>query len=95
MAVLSALRRFARLGLWVGLGAGAMLIDACGSSPSSLGVRGRDSAADVPSPVPTKPDAAATPDAGSDAPVLLHLPDADQAQSADGGQTDLWDIICE
>jgi hypothetical protein len=72
-----------------------MLIDACGSSPSSLGVRGRDSAADVPSPVPTKPDAAATPDAGSDAPVLLHLPDADQAQSADGGQTDLWDIICE
>ena len=92
MAVLSALRRFARLGLWVGLGAGAMLIDACSSS-SSLGFRSRDSAADVPSPM--KQDAAVTPDAGSDAPVLLHLPDADQSQPADGGQTDLWDIICE
>ena len=86
MAVLSALRRFVRLGCWVGLGAGAMLIDACSSG---MGIRGRDSAPDVVTP-------AATPDAGRDAQVVdAQTVDADHAQPADGGTTDLWDTICE
>jgi len=90
MAVLSALRRFARLGLWVGLGAGAMLIDACGSG---LGVS-RDSAPDLPPQA--VPDVPATPDAGSDAQgVDTQAIDTDHAQPADGGKTDLWDTICE
>jgi hypothetical protein len=89
MAVLSALGRFARLGLWVGLGAGAMLIDACGSG---LGVS-RDSARELPTPAVPEP---ATPDAGSDAQgIHLQAIDADHAQPADGGNTDLWDTICE
>lgn len=90
MAVLSALRRFARLGLWVGLGAGAMLIDACNND---LGHGRRDSAPDVPTPA--IPDAAATPDAGSDARgIHLQAIDADHAQPEDGS-TALWDTICE
>jgi hypothetical protein len=84
MAVLSALRRFARLGFWVGLGAGAMLVDACGSS-----FRGetRDSAE-----LPTNQDDAAVPDAGADAQVDAQPVDAEQVSVPDGG---LWDTICE
>ena len=86
MAVLSALRRFVRLGCWVGLGAGAMLIDACSSG---AGVRSRDSAPDVVTPV-------ATPDAGGDGQAVdAQTVDADHAQPADGGTNDLWDTICE
>ena len=95
MAVLSALRRFARLGFWVGLGAGAMLVDACDSVQWR---GGQDSAPDAPSSdVPSsKPDALATPDAGVDAlAVDTQSVDADQAEPADGGKTDLWDTICE
>ena len=94
MAVLSALRRFARLGFWAGLGAGAMLIDACSSG---TGACGRYSAADAPNlDLPTKQDAAGTPDASPDAPAVdAQTADADHAQPADGGKTDLWDTICE
>lgn len=93
MAVLSALRRFARLGFWVGLGAGAMLIDACGGGQWR---EEQNLAADGAAPAVPKKDAAAAPDAGSDAPVLhLQAIDADQAQPTDGGKTDLWDTICE
>jgi hypothetical protein len=76
-----------------------MLVDAC---HSGLGLGRRDSAADAPNSV--KQDAAATSDAGGDAPLVLIRPidvdqsqpaDADQSQPADGGKTDLWDIICE
>jgi hypothetical protein len=95
MAVLSALRRFARLGFWVGLGAGAMLVDACDNVQWR---GGQDSAPDAPSSdVPSsKPDALATPDAGVDARAVdTQSADADQAEPADGGKTDLWDTICE
>jgi len=70
-----------------------MLIDACGSG---LGIRTRDSAADMPSPAATKPDATATPDAGPDARAVdAQTIDVDHGQPADGGKTDLWDTICE
>jgi hypothetical protein len=95
MAVLSALRRLARLGFWVGLGVGAMLVDACDSARWR---GGHDSAPDAPNPaVPSsKPDALATPDAGVDARVVdAARVDVDQSQPADGGTTDLWDTICE
>jgi hypothetical protein len=90
MAVLSALRRFARLGFWIGLSAGAMLADACSS-----GVKGKaqDAAPDVP-----VADALAKlqlPDAKADSPRSdAGAVDADNSP-ADAGQTDLWDIICE
>jgi hypothetical protein len=91
MAVLSALRRFVRLGCWVGLGAGAMLIDVCSSG---VGVRSRDSAPDLPTQA--VPDASATPDAGRGAQAAdVQTADTDHAQPADGGTTDLWDTICE
>ena len=69
MAILSALHRFARLGFWVGLSAGAMVVDACSS-----GLKGKAQ------------DAAPEVDGGA--------LDSDNAR-ADGGQSDLWDIICE
>ena len=92
MAVLSALRRFARLGFWIGLSAGAMLADACSS-----GLKGKtlDASTDQPAAdalklvFPTQADAQAG-SPGIDAGVA----DADNSPS-DAGQTDLWDIICE
>jgi hypothetical protein len=94
MAVLSTLRRFARLGFWVGLGAGAMLIDACSSGTGDCS---QHSAADASNQeVPMTPDAATTSDAGSDAQAVdAQTADADYPPPADGGKTDLWDTICE
>jgi hypothetical protein len=89
MAVLSALRRFAKLGFWVGLSAGAMLVDACSSSANG----DRDSA-----PGGAVADASPAPDSST---IKLDVPppaiDAGTADnpSRDAGQTDLWDIICE
>ena len=48
MAVFSALRRFAKLGFWVGLSAGAMLADACSSS---LKGQARDASPEAPAAV--------------------------------------------
>jgi hypothetical protein len=94
MAVCSALRRFAKLGFWVGLSAGAMLADAC---TSSLKGQVRDASPEVPAAdapglriildAHIKADAEAP---GIDGGAV----DADNPP-ADAGQTDLWDIVCE
>lgn len=92
MAVLSVLRRFARLGFWIGLSAGAMLADACSSG---LKGKAQDASLDQPAAdalkwvLPTQADAQAG-SPGVDAGAV----DADNSPS-DAGQTDLWDIICE
>jgi hypothetical protein len=90
MAVFSALRRFAKLGFWIGLSAGAMLADACSNS---LKVRSQDAASEGPvaDAAVTNQDAlnqADTASPGIDAGGLDNSP-------SDAGQTDLWDIICE
>jgi len=95
MAVLSALRRFARLGFWVGLSAGAMVVDACSSG---LKGKAQDAAPEVPAPdsppsIQLRLDAATKRDAASPG-VDGGAVDSDPAR-ADGGQPDLWDIICE
>ena len=94
MAVFSALRRFAKLGFWVGLSAGAMLADACSSS---LKGQIRDAGPEAPAPDATglqirraAPIKADTGSPGIDGGAV----DAGNP-SADAGQTDLWDIICE
>jgi len=89
MAVVSALRRFAKLAFWVGLSAGAMLVDACSNSVTGV----RDSA-----PVGPVADASPAPDVST---IKLDVPppavDAGTADnpSGDAGQTDLWNVICE
>jgi hypothetical protein len=92
MAVFSALRRFAKLGFWIGLGAGAMLADACSS-----GLKGK--AQDAAPEVPVLDAHAAKEDAPNSTDTASSGIDAGVAEvgnsSADGGQTDLWDIICE
>jgi hypothetical protein len=94
MAVIAALRRFAKLGFWVGLSAGAMLTDACSS-----GLKGKAQDASPEVPVADAPglqlklDAAVKADASSPG-IDSGALDADNAP-ADAGQTDLWDIICE
>jgi hypothetical protein len=93
MAVLSALRRFAKLGFWIGLSAGAMLADACSSS---LNGKAQDAAPEVPvadtPPVTLKLDGPTKTDARSPG---IDGGAADADKPADASQTDLWDIICE
>ncbi len=94
MAFFSTLRRFARLGFWVGLSAGAMLADACssglkgGTHDASPEVR----VADAPG-TQLKLDAPSKADTGSPG-IDGGVVDADNLP-ADAGQADLWDIICE
>ena len=94
MAVFSALRRFAKLGFWVGLSAGAMLADACSSS---LKGQVRDASPEAPAADATgfqiRLDAPIKADSGSPG-IDGGAVDADNPP-ADAGQTDLWDIICE
>ena len=94
MAIFSALSRFAKLGFWVGLSAGAMLADACNSDPKGTV---RDASpegpvADAPS-MQFKLDGHIQADVGSPS-VDGGATDADNP-STDANQTDLWDIICE
>jgi hypothetical protein len=90
MAALSAAKRVARLGWWLGLSLGAMVIAACGamfagackSSAPAIRDAGVDTARgqpDGPSITITPPDAA-TPEAGA---------------ATDAGSSDLWNTICE
>jgi hypothetical protein len=94
MAVFSALRRFAKLGFWVGLSAGAMLADACSSS---LKGQARDASPEVPATdapgLRIILDAHVIADVGSPG-IDGGAVDADNSP-ADAGQTDLWEIICE
>jgi hypothetical protein len=80
---------------WVGLSAGAMLADACSSSPKSRLVDASPEApvADAPGLQLIKLDGPVKADAGSPG-IDGGAVDADNP-STDAGQTDLWDTICE
>jgi hypothetical protein len=106
MATLSALKRLARLGGWIGLSAGAMvaatcsaLLGACKSTTLHATDASRDTGAGskpdatVADANPSKPDAAHViimPDAGG-------MPEAGgEAQApVDADKADLWTVICE
>jgi len=90
MAVFSALRRFAKLGFWIGLSVGAMLADACSIG---LKVRSQDAAPEAP----VADAAIAKQDGPNKVDIVSPGIDAGAVDnpSADAGKTDLWDIICE
>jgi hypothetical protein len=94
MALFSALGRFAKLGFWVALSAGAMLADACTSDPKG---KARDGSSEVPGAdapgLQSKLDGPIKADTGSPG-MDGGAVDADNP-TADASQTDLWDIICE
>jgi hypothetical protein len=97
MATLSAVKRLARLGWWVGLSTGAMVAAACGSlfsigcNPSSLTARdaGHEAPVGIRVDAPTKLDAPVIVIQGSDAAAQ------EANEPVDGGKSDLWEIICE
>jgi hypothetical protein len=106
MATLSALKRLARLGGWIGLSTGAMVVAACSSllgACKSTALHTTDASRDtgggnqpdaaVADANPAKPDAAnviVMPDAGG-------LPEAGGEAHApvDADKADLWTVICE
>jgi hypothetical protein len=91
MAALSAAKRLARLGWWVGLSTGAMVAAACGAMFASA-CKSSSSASDG-----GQPDAAVA--AQKDAPVInIPMPDASAREAGaptDASEADLWNTICE
>ena len=90
MAALSAAKRLARLGWWVGLSAGAMLAAACGAMFTSA----------CKSSSPPRLDASADTLAAikQDSPGIVLRFDAsavDGGAPTDASETDLWNTPCE
>ena len=92
MALLSTLKRLARLGGWIGLSAGAMVVASCGAllgGCNSTALNASDARPDG------KRDALVNqpgPDTGVKADAGVQ---ADTGEPADANQTDLWTVICE
>jgi hypothetical protein len=102
MAVLSALKRLAKLSGWLGLSVGAMVAASCGaflaSACGNTPIKTKDAQADATS----KPDAAAEvariiipgKDAGADT-VASEAAGQDAEPEPDANQSDLWNTPCE
>jgi hypothetical protein len=108
MATLSALKRLARLGGWIGLSTGAMVVAACGSlfagACKSSTLRTGDAGQDTG--LASKPDAAAadTSSGKADGSIVIVVqrdaatgPEAGGEAHApvDADKADLWNVICE
>jgi hypothetical protein len=90
MAMLSTIKRLARLGGWVALSAGAMVAAALTTSCGTSHVVGtpKDAGADAPRDAAQGfvfPDAKTEPDAGT----------GEAGDPVDADKTDLWNVICE
>jgi|GEM_PF-1969885 len=95
MALIDTVRRLARLGFYLGLGAVSAAIDACGGSSPTPDTP--DTVADTPGETTGNDDGAAPDEAAASEDVVEPGDDVaatDGDGAADDGE-DLWDIVCE